>query len=870
MLDSTEAIQKFDDQNMKNMKSLYEHQIDLLKKKIEMLEKTCENYKQGIKEMNKSFGYQQQNDEMASIQVFKDIMQQLQKTNVQLETERIDLQVKVSKLKEELDNARIEKENLNKKFQIADQLSQKLQSERNDVDNNYRQQLDFKQNEINNLSNNVYILQVELERVNTENTRLQQISDEHDQLKQSHEQLTHHYEQLYNQATDIVNGNQLLNEQVEQGRNEIENLQQQLSDLNLKVDHLEQRNSELNTQKINLDMQVSSQQEKLAILSNDLYELNILRAAKLNVDKAVTQLKEIEAELSEKNELIEQLNQAKEFLAENNSKLLTNNIKIQLFIESLGLDLSQLESNTTVKEYEDLREKYMQVNQELYELKRAHQQLKVSQQIAVDKEKEKDKELSNINSILQEKQEKLEKLLESITIPDKRDVEIQANDTKEIEELTDILNSAQNEVELLKNNLKEQINLYDSLNKESIQLKSQLEKLETEKSQSNDTEETLQSLVNFGGNLAARELHDHTISQLSLLSQDMSLFIMFNQEKIDQLNQKLSKLNVDYTELLNENQLNKDKVEKLNALLELSKLEKNGEINTDESELRRLNELVVEKDIKIENLKAEIQTLKDSSNSANTSDSENNSLAYLSQMDSLLAQIDPLKEALNIKVNEIDTLNEKLNQKTNELQSLMTEFDTVQNDMADIYKKNEELNTEIDRLNKKCYELTDELEGSKKKYDQLRVKAHLMKEKIKKNEKDNQKEKSVSPTVSPKGSQEGNQLVEHLFHNLQAEYKEFKEQHNKEISDIHSSYTEQIRTYEENFNALQNEKDSLVGELEDLKANLEKQTSKISQLEQQNLKYKAKLKQLLAKNKQAHHEEKLRLFMFNLSQLTKV
>ena len=73
------------------MKALYEHQIELLKVKIEMLEKTCSNYQQGIKEMNKSFGYQQQCDEMASMQNFKDIMQQLQKTNDQLETERIDL-----------------------------------------------------------------------------------------------------------------------------------------------------------------------------------------------------------------------------------------------------------------------------------------------------------------------------------------------------------------------------------------------------------------------------------------------------------------------------------------------------------------------------------------------------------------------------------------------------------------------------------------------------------------------------------------------------------------------------------------------------------------------------------------------------------
>ncbi len=88
-----QSLSKYDDENLKSMKALYEHQIELLKVKIQMLEKTCLNYKQGIKDMNKSFGYQQHADEMSSIQIFKDLMQDLQKTNAQLETERIELQV---------------------------------------------------------------------------------------------------------------------------------------------------------------------------------------------------------------------------------------------------------------------------------------------------------------------------------------------------------------------------------------------------------------------------------------------------------------------------------------------------------------------------------------------------------------------------------------------------------------------------------------------------------------------------------------------------------------------------------------------------------------------------------------------------------
>ena len=111
---------------MAGMKSLYEHQIDLLKVKIQMLEKTCLNYKQGIKDMNKSFGYQQQADEMNSIQVFKNLMTELQRANAQLETERIDLRVGASRLADELERVRAEKENLNRKFVAADLANQRF------------------------------------------------------------------------------------------------------------------------------------------------------------------------------------------------------------------------------------------------------------------------------------------------------------------------------------------------------------------------------------------------------------------------------------------------------------------------------------------------------------------------------------------------------------------------------------------------------------------------------------------------------------------------------------------------------------------------------------------------------------------------
>lgn len=44
---NNQAINKFEIDNIKNIKALYEHQIDILKVKIDMLEKTCTNYQRG-------------------------------------------------------------------------------------------------------------------------------------------------------------------------------------------------------------------------------------------------------------------------------------------------------------------------------------------------------------------------------------------------------------------------------------------------------------------------------------------------------------------------------------------------------------------------------------------------------------------------------------------------------------------------------------------------------------------------------------------------------------------------------------------------------------------------------------------------------
>lgn len=361
-----ETFSKYDNINMENMKLLYEKQIEILKDKNDMLEKTCRNYRQGIKEMNKSIGYQQQADEMSSMHIFKELMQELQRTNAQLETEKIDLKVRSTRLAEDLENTRVEKENLNKKLLTVDQLNHRLTSERGDLEQSYQSQLNYKQNEILELTNGHMLLRNDYERIYAENEKFMIMRVEYEELQQKHSDLTQHYEQLYTNASDIVTGNNMLNEQVTANASQIEQLEEIVEDYRLKVDHLGHCNSELNTQKINLDMKLAEVEAKMEKYEFDLKDLDSLKSSKVEMEKLMKQFKELESELIEKNELIEQLNQAKEYLVENNSRLLTNNIKIQLFVESMGLDLENMEQNSSVKEYEFLRNQFKVITKYSY------------------------------------------------------------------------------------------------------------------------------------------------------------------------------------------------------------------------------------------------------------------------------------------------------------------------------------------------------------------------------------------------------------------------------------------------------------------------------------------------------------------------
>jgi chromosome segregation ATPase len=707
--------------------------------------------------MNKSFGQQQQTDEMTSMATFKDLMQQMHKTNAQLETERIDLQVKSSKLKEELEQVRIEKENLNRKYLNSDQINQRLQNERIEIDLNFKRNIDLKQNEISHLNNELNSQREENERLRNENEMLIQSLTEYEQLKLNHDQLTQHYEQLYNQASEIVTGNQVLSEQTQAQTLEIHQLNQLIEDYQLKIDHLEHCNSELNTQKINLDMKLVSIENKLAECECDLRELNILRNSKLDVDKLTQLNKDLKLELTEKNELIEQLNQAKDFLAENNSNLLTNNIRIQLFVESMGLELTSLETSSAVNEYDSLRIECKQIQFQLNEMKTLNQQLEINQQNYKDLINNKELEIKNLISQINSKEDKVDASEQT----DENDLVIK----KELEQ-------ARLEMDQFKLKYEETIEKQANLEQLNLKLKAKVKQLlkqpvvattttttttinvstntdELTKmcSESIQTDEILlnsENLIEFGSKIVANDLNNYVSQRVDDLKNDMTIFLLNNEVKVQNALREALK----YKNLLNNLEKENEKFK-----FDINELKKN-----------------------------EIQTF----------NIKNNNLSPLDLSDNHQDELD--------RINQLHS---------EQLAQFESNFTNIQNE-------NEKLKFDINELKQKEIQLLAQINTFKTKYDNL-------------NTIDSSK------------------------------------QHQDELDRINQLHSEQLAQFESNFTNLQNENDLLMSKLEELekestntqsnelesfKSKYEEINQKNLNLEQLNLKYKAKLKQLLKQQQQ--------------------
>ena len=891
----TEQFENIDLGNSENGKNKkFQNQIEMLKLQIKMLVKACLNYKQGIKEMNGHFGWKNTTDDLASIQIFKNIMQELQRTNAHLLTERIELQVKAARYADDLERTRCEKDNINKKFLNADQLAQRLQLERSEFEANYKRQLEVKQNEVAQLNSQVLELGYELDLLKRENESLLKYQMEYEQLQVNHNQLTEHYEQLYNQASEIVNGNQLLNEQVNSNTMQIAQLEQLIEEYQLKLDHLEQCNSELNTQKINLDMKMAELELKLESNEEDLKQLEDLKVSKQSMEKLMKQFKELETELIEKNELIDQLNQAKEFLVENNSKLLTNNIKIQLFVESMGLDLEHLEANASVKEYEFLRNQFKEAQAEINELKLANKEIEINMHIHRDQIVKKEKECVDLQNkfLLIEDELKNSKT----NILDKIDAFTQLSDESEYEMRgeNDLLKKELNEAELmhqqavsgLHKTYSDQLiqfeHNFNQIQNENDLLRSEIAALNTKLNTLNDTTTNSDKL-----NAAEQQI----VKLKAKLKQYIKLKQQHDESKLETENLIL-KLNSSNSEIAKLN----DQIKLFEAMRCDATQAKS--LHLDEEKLVRFGSILGATAVQ-DHVRQQLIAVKEANNvfvlnnQLKLADLDESLHEFKIKCELLSAVNKRLMEVSNQEIpnnDEIDRLKMQLESaKTNE-KLLMQQLNCSQNELDLATSRIDSLNLSIENFVSNEAKTKKELEAGKKKYDTLRAKAQSLKERLKQHENNSATSSQIfeNPLLNSEQEEKHQTSLNDLhkyyaqdLHDhkqriseqlakieaLNIELNEVKLNHEQAVGDVHKMYSDQLTQFEQTFNQIQDENDTLKNDNEELKTKLSalnnievnyRDTSqrltqtltKLSSLEQQSLKLRVKLKQMLKQKQQ--------------------
>ena len=360
-------------------------------------------------------------------------MQEVQRANAELETERIDLQVRLSKYKREMDELAAEKENVQRKYAACESALAREQRDRAQVDAALKRQFEALNGELYAAQSECAALRVERDSLRAEIDMLHQYRAHNEQLTASNQQLTAHYEQLYEQASEIVAGNQLLNEQCATSAAHVEALSAELGDVHMQLDQLQSANSTLNLAKTALQLRCDELEEHEAQVARDTAELATLRAMRGAHDQRAARLHAMSVELADKSELIEQLAQAKEFLAENNSKLLMNNMRIQLFVESAGLDLGLMETSARLSEYDTMSARIEQMQRERDELEAANVEYRARLDELIERAKttkrttqQLDAEAQTAASVVHDREAQTERVEEKVEEKEKTDQEEQA------------------------------------------------------------------------------------------------------------------------------------------------------------------------------------------------------------------------------------------------------------------------------------------------------------------------------------------------------------------------------------------------------------------------------------------------------------
>jgi hypothetical protein len=118
-------------------------------------------------------------------------------------------------------------------------------------------------------------------------------------------------------------------------------LRHKADDQTMRCELLSDENADLNRQAMSNQLRIEQLNAELGQKQADLNKLNDLKSIHLNVNEVKELNRRLDLELRDKSDLVDQLNRAKDFLETTNSQLLLKNVKMQLYLEDMGMSVEQ-------------------------------------------------------------------------------------------------------------------------------------------------------------------------------------------------------------------------------------------------------------------------------------------------------------------------------------------------------------------------------------------------------------------------------------------------------------------------------------------------------------------------------------------------
>ena len=379
----------------------------------------------------------------------------------------------------------------------------------------------------------------------------------------------------------------------------------------------------------------------------------------------------------------------------------------------------------------------------------------------------------------------LRRQVEQLQIEKPQLLQTQKFTTADFEDQIRIVNEAKLELQNKLSDRKLFLSSYD-INKDSV-----FEK---------EIEKEASFLVQFGSQIASKELAKFFCQELDKIYNDIALLNLEHSLQQSKQNETIERLETENARLLSS--LDSKEIN----LIELSE---------------RLESISADFKLLKSQLKTNDETLHSEEKSVRDRIAQQDNQNELAEKYN--ARIKHLEDDLMLKLSELEGSKIERENLEASIVALKGELDLASGSLKCVQKELVEAQTRNKELHGKEAELTLELEHMKKKYDHLRLKAHTLKDKLKKMEScssgrsslSNLSEACLEPSSEIKTSVE--EPYEEKRKQLEDRLEKLTCEHREQIKQLHAEYAEQIGQFEANFASLQNEKEMLELEFHEAK-----------------------------------------------------